>query len=203
LATCLTASGGPLADHAGTRRAEAAARRAAGEEVWATAAGHPALSRHPQLVPWLAEERGAGRLPAEPEVRSQALADALAVLAVLPDPGTGLGRLASRILGSAHALDSGPVPAAVLRATGWITGQPRAAPTSEERRRLWASLGVALDTVSSTVLVLGLTLPGATPLAAGLAGHAAAGLPFPGHPRTTRPPPGQGRRGRCATDTGL
>ena len=99
------------------------------------------------------------------------------MLAVLPDPGTGLGRLASRVLGGAHALDGGPVPAAVLRAAGWITGQPRTAPTAAERRRLWASLGVALDTVSSTVLVLGLTLPGTTPLAAGLAVHAAAGLP--------------------------
>jgi uncharacterized protein (TIGR02679 family) len=42
---------------------------------------------------------------------------------------------------------------------------------------LWASAGVALDTVSSTVLVLGLTLPGNGPVASTLAVNAAAGLP--------------------------
>jgi len=42
---------------------------------------------------------------------------------------------------------------------------------------LWAGAGVALDTVSSTVLVLGLTLPGNGPVAATLAANAAVGLP--------------------------
>src|ERR1017187_4612604 len=41
----------------------------------------------------------------------------------------------------------------------------------------WASAGVALDTVSSTVLVLGLALPGSGPIVTTLKANAAAGLP--------------------------
>lgn len=48
---------------------------------------------------------------------------------------------------------------------------------SARRRLLWASAGVALDTVSSAVLVLGLTLPGNGPVAATLAVNIAASLP--------------------------
>ena len=83
-------------------------------------ASHPALARHPPLKIWLADERRTGRLPASPSARSQVLSDALAVLSSLPDPGTGPARLASRMLGHAHALDDGPVPAAVLRALAWL-----------------------------------------------------------------------------------
>src|SRR5262245_37277866 len=123
-------------------------------------------------------EAAAGRLPAEPATRARVLGEVLEVLVMLPDAGTGLARVATRVLGRAHALDAGPVPAAVLRAAGWLAGKPVTALTSEVRRRLWASLGVALDMVSSTVLVLGLTLTGDSPLAVSLAAHAAAGLPM-------------------------
>lgn len=108
--------------------------------------------------------------------RQQVLADTLAVLAALPDPGTGLARLATRVLGHAHALDDGPVQAAVLRALAWHD-EPGVLEGAVRRRMLWASAGVALDTVSSTVLVLGLTMPGNGPAAATLAANAAAGLP--------------------------
>ena len=114
LAACLTAAGGPLRDEAGRRRADKAAQRAASDQVWAEAARHPALMLHPTLEVWLADEHRAGRVPADVPVRRQVLLDALAVLATLPDPGTGLAQLASRVLGQAHALDEGPVPATVL-----------------------------------------------------------------------------------------
>jgi uncharacterized protein (TIGR02679 family) len=42
---------------------------------------------------------------------------------------------------------------------------------------LWAGAGIAPDTVSSTVLVLGLTLPGSGAVSATPAANAAAGLP--------------------------
>jgi uncharacterized protein (TIGR02679 family) len=178
LATCLTVSGGPLADVAGDRRAAGAARRVAAETLWARAKEHPAIARHPTLVGWLDDERAAGRLPAEPATRARVLGEALDVLAVLPDEGTGLARVATGVLGYAHALNAGTVPAAVLRAAGWLAGEPATAPSSEMRRRLWASLGVATDMVSSTVLVLGVTLVGDSPLAVSLAAHAAAGVPM-------------------------
>lgn len=178
LATCLTVSGGPLADMAGDRRAAAAARRVAAETLWTRAKEHPAIARHPALAGWLDDERVAGRLPAEPATRARVLGETLDVLAVLPDAGIGLAQVATRVLGRAHALNAGPVPAAVLRAAGWLAGEPVTAPTAEARRRLWASLGVAIDTVSSTVLVLGLTLAGDSPLTVSLAAHTAAGLPM-------------------------
>ena len=177
LATCLTAADGPLRDEAARRRANKAAREAASDQLWAEAAAHPAITRHPALKAWLSDERGMGRLPASPSARSQVLTDVLAVLAALPDPGTGLARLASRILGHAHALDDGSVQAAVLRALAWLDDQVGVPEGSARRRLLWASAGVALDTVSSTVLVLGLTLPGNGPIAATLAVNTAAGLP--------------------------
>jgi uncharacterized protein (TIGR02679 family) len=177
LATCLTVVGGPLNDEAARRRADKAAREAASDQLWSEAVAHPALARHPSLRAWLADERRTGRLPANSSARRQILSDALAVLAALPDPGTGLARLASRILGHAHALDDGPVQAAVLRALAWLDDEPVASGGSARRRKLWASAGVALDTVSSTVLVLGLTLSGNGPVASTLAVNAAAGLP--------------------------
>jgi len=177
LAACLTAVGGPLRDEAGRRRADRAALLVASDQLWAEAAAHPALLRHPPLAAWLADERCAGRLPADVPVRRQVMFDALAVLGVLPDPGTGLARLASRILGNAHALDDGPVQATVLRALAWLSDQRHVAAGSAYRRALWASAGVARDTVSSTVLVLNLTLPGRGPMVTALAVNAEAGLP--------------------------
>ncbi len=177
LAACLTVAGGPLNDEAARRRAGKAAREAASDQLWAEVIAHPALARHPSLKAWLADERRTGRLPASPSARRQILSDTLAVLAALPDPGTGLARLANRILGHAHALDDGPVQAAVLRALAWLDDEPSVPAGSARRRTLWASAGVALDTVSSTVLVVGLTLPGNGPVASTLAVNAAAGLP--------------------------
>jgi uncharacterized protein (TIGR02679 family) len=177
LATCLTAAGGPLRDDAGQRRANKAAREAASDQLWAEAAAHPALERHPSLNAWLTYERRAGRLSATATVRHQVMFDALAVLAALPDPGTALARREGGGVGDAHALDHGPVQATVLRALTWLDGRPLANAGSVRRRMLWASAGVALDTVSSTVLVLNLILPGDGPAAATLAANAAAGLP--------------------------
>lgn len=175
LAAVLTAAGGPLADVAGAKRAARAARAAAGQQVWADAAAHPALARHPQLAGWLTDERATGRLPGEPAVRAQVLTDALAVLAAVPDPGTGLARLAQRTLGRAHALDGGPVLGAVLRGLAWLAGVP-VPEGAAARRELWAGFGVAADTVSSTTLVCGLRLPGDGPLPATLRVNADAGL---------------------------
>lgn len=93
-------------------------------------------------------------------------------LHALPDPGTGLARLAQRVLGRAHALDRGPVASAV----SWLSGSREAPSSAAERRAVWAAAGVATDTVSSPVLTLGLRLPGEGPLPVTLRVNAAAGL---------------------------
>lgn len=177
LAPCLVATGGQLRDEAGERRARAAARRTADGAAWSAAENHEACRRHPALLPWLAAERRTGRLPADPPVRARALRDALTVLALLPHPGTSLGRLASQALGSAHSLDSGVVPATVLRGVAHLAGMSGIPSDAAGQRGLWASAGVALDSVSSTVLVLNLRLPGDGPLPVTLAVNADHGIP--------------------------
>lgn len=178
LAACLTAAGGPLNDEAATRRADRAERQSVNDELWAEAFGHPALTRHPKLEPWLADERRYGRIQADPRVRRRVLSDALSVLGSLPHSGTSLAILAGRVLGHAHALDDGPVQATVLRALAWLDDRPDERVGAERRRTLWANAGVALDTVSSTVLTFGLILPGSGPISTTLAANAAAGLPI-------------------------
>lgn len=177
LATCLTVAGGPLDDQAGRRRAEIATRTAEARRIWAEANDHPAIARRPELQAWLTDEHRTGKLPANLAMRRRHLNDVLAVLGALPDPGIARARLANRILGDAHALDAGPVPAAILRGLARLAGLPQVPPDATGRRELWASVGVALDAVSSTVLVYGLTLPGDGPVPTTLAVNAAAGLP--------------------------
>ena len=75
-------------------------------------------------------------MPAATAVRRQVITDALAVLAVLPDPGTGLARLASRVLGDAHALDDGPVQAAVLRALSSLAERKAGTSGAARKREL-------------------------------------------------------------------
>jgi uncharacterized protein (TIGR02679 family) len=178
LAQCLAAAiGRPLKDRAGERRALASAQRAANEQTWADALAHPACERHPRLADWLAAERNAGKLPADPPTLARALRGALAVLAQLPHPGTSQARLASTTLGSAHALDKGSVPATVLRAIACLAGSGIVPTDAAGQRELWASVGIARDTVSSTVLLLNVRLPGDDPLCTTLAVNAAHGIP--------------------------
>jgi uncharacterized protein (TIGR02679 family) len=177
LATCLYESGGPLADAGGARRDAVATRRATAEQVWVDAAKRVASLEQPRLLEWLAQERGAGRLPADPQLRSKALFGSVDVLSQLPHAGIGLAQLATQVLGAAHALDSGPTVATVLRALAWLRGQPEVPAGAAGRRALWADFGVALDTVSSTVLLLGLRLVGSGPIATTLEVNRAEGIP--------------------------
>lgn len=87
---------------------------------------------------------------------------AVAVRALLPCAPRLRTELAAAVTGDAHALDDGrPLAAIVLRA---LSGGPLPG-TAAERRALWAEAGVAADTVSTTVLTLGLRPVGGGPLA--------------------------------------
>jgi len=85
---------------------------------------------------------------------------AVAVLAALAGPARLRTELAAAVLGDAHALDDGrPLANLVLRG---LSGGPL--PT--DRRAAWERAGVLADTVSTTVLTLGLRVPGVLSLAA-------------------------------------
>ncbi len=79
--------------------------------------------------------------------------EAVAVHALLPGPSRLRTELAAAVTGDAHALDDGrPLAAVVLRG---LTGGPLP-PAAADRRAVWESAGVHADSVSTSVLTLGL-----------------------------------------------
>lgn len=158
---------GPLVDRPGERMSRQDARHA----VWR--AGRDALDASglataDWVEPWLEDVRRAGALGRlSPHRATSTLVTAVACIRELParvdDPPAARVDLASRIAGSAHALDDGTTLASlVLRAVAAMTG--RAYPsTPAGRRDLWRQAGVIADEVSTTVLTTGLrTLDGDT-----------------------------------------
>jgi uncharacterized protein (TIGR02679 family) len=127
---------GPLRDRAAERAARSAplAILAAVDEVWAAAVRSSGVLSRLADAEQVAQHAVAvrGQLPGAPRLRTQ---------------------LAAAITGDAHALDDGrPLTAVVLR--GINAGVLPA--TAAERRAVWASVGVQADSVSTSVLTLGL-----------------------------------------------
>jgi len=86
--------------------------------------------------------------------------------------------LAADLCGDAHALDAGrPLGSGLLRAAARLTGWPGPPESAPARRQLWAEVGVACDSLSADVLVLGLRPRGDALLARRLRGAAEAGEP--------------------------
>ncbi|MCQ4081072.1 TIGR02679 family protein [Streptomyces sp. RB6PN25] len=161
LAAAVVALTGPVTD----RRAQDAALTAAWQCALAEL-DHPAIADRAELAPWRAKVEATGLLKrlsgGDPAAARQLAADAVRVLSALPADGLTLPVLAARTLGDAHALDDGrPLSALVLSAVRALAALPAGSATGAEgRRTAWAALGVALDDLSSRVLVLG--LPGST-----------------------------------------
>lgn len=124
----------------------------------------------PSLAGWLSWVRSTGavrRAAKDADVASDLLRRVALVLGALPSPGESLARFANRVLGDAHGLDASSSTAAlVLSALRSAEGHASSAPlTAALRRSLWGSVGIALDELSSTVLVH--ALPGAVSSASG------------------------------------
>jgi uncharacterized protein (TIGR02679 family) len=174
----LEAVGGPLAD----RRAEREAEVRREEQLWAQAAGHPAVQARPDLHPWLEELRRRGlvlRLARASRLDAAVLLrQALEVVARIPARGAPLSVLAAESTGDAHALDPGcPLAALVLRAAARLARWPKVPSGATARRRLWAEVGVLCDPLSANVLVLGLRPTGADRLSRHVRESADAGEP--------------------------
>lgn len=171
--------GGPLRNRPAEREAQQRRR----EDLWRDAAADPLLVERPGLEGWLQELRETGlllRLAGDAANAQRLLEAALAVLRALPGERrtpVRLGVLASRVLGSSHALDRpNSVATLVLKALAHQTRQPFTR-TAAERRALWATGGIVLDELSSHVLLLGLTFEGDSPVARSLRVLAEAGEP--------------------------
>ncbi|MBW6455798.1 MAG: TIGR02679 family protein, partial [Trueperaceae bacterium] len=154
----------------------------------------------PELAEWLGGLRARGqlrRIAAGADDARTLVAQLRAVVAALPAGGESIARFSARVLDRAHALDAGTplgglaAAAAEVIARGSANGGGArgggargdgvngARPGSAAwRREVWAAVGVVVDDLSSTVLVLG--LPGsaaATGTAAAVALLAAQGQP--------------------------
>jgi uncharacterized protein (TIGR02679 family) len=198
LAAAVVALTGAVTD----RRARAAALTEAWRRAWAEL-DRPTITERPALASWRDRLEATGLLKraagGDPAVAGRLAAQARRVLSLLPSDGVTLPVLAARALGDAHALDDGsPLATLVLSAVRELAPPPADAPSGAEgRRSAWAAVGVALDELSSRVLVLG--LPGSPESATGrvLATARESGEPCSLTLRQlTRRPPGLGLTGQ-------
>ncbi|MFE1317924.1 TIGR02679 family protein [Kitasatospora phosalacinea] len=158
LAAAVTALTGPVVDRRVQEAASAAAWRQALAEL-----DRPAVTGRPALAAWLAAPSTTGLLRrlsgGDPATARQLAAATARALSHLPADGLTLPVLAARTLGDAHALDHGrPLSALLLSAVRALAPDSDSDLPSgaEGRRAAWASVGVALDELSSRVLVLNL-----------------------------------------------
>jgi len=172
LRDAVEALGGAVPDLAAERAGLTARRDAA--VAAALACRHAGQEWHGA---WLAELSADGTLTRLLRAgRDSALAQATAVLDLLPATELPLPVLAERATGDTKALSAPPLPGLVLRALA--TWQGTEAPQSQAaRRELWDSFGIIVDDLASQVLVLGLPA-GGSPLGRWLTEAAALGTPF-------------------------
>jgi uncharacterized protein (TIGR02679 family) len=164
LEEALVAVGGPLLD----RRALAERDAAAWEDVLGPLSRWAAW-REDLRQTGLVRRLGAGDLHRAADL----VAQAAAVAARLPAGGVLLAELASSVTGNAHALDQGePLAAVVLRHVHRLAGTD-----GTDRRLAWSAVGVELDPLSSSVLVLNVRASGSGPVPGLLAACADAGEP--------------------------
>jgi uncharacterized protein (TIGR02679 family) len=175
LVDAVTAIGGPIVD----RRAASASEAVAWEAVFALLAGPPAAVavgdawREDLRQSGLVRRLSGGDLARAAVLVTHASAVAARLPAHSPRGGVLLAELASAVTGDAHALDSGqPLGALVMRLVTRL-GET----DGTDRRASWAAIGVELDPLSSSVLVLNVRARGAGPTPDLLAACADVGEP--------------------------
>ncbi|GIH29037.1 hypothetical protein Aph01nite_73470 [Acrocarpospora phusangensis] len=176
LVAAVTALSGPVDSVPDVRRRAETAWRKAFRPLDEAVAGRPELG---SWRAWLDATGLPRRLAPDPADAAVLLGRLALVLGRLPSPSIPLGRLAAETCGDAHALDDErPLATLVLSAIRALAGRSFTAESSAEARRAtWASAGVHLDELSSTVLTLGLAADPATPLGSVLGAQTAAGEP--------------------------
>ncbi|WP_328393645.1 TIGR02679 family protein [Nocardia sp. NBC_00416] len=149
---------GPVGNRAAERSAAAAERSA----LWEWLAGHDVIRAQPVLGAWAAAMRRAGLVGGSVERTRQELDCALRVLRAIPATGSPLPVFAESTVGDPHALDEGNrLQTMIVRALTIL--YDRELPTgAAELRQLWACAGISDDELSSTVLLAGVPVHGAT-----------------------------------------
>lgn len=175
LAAAVVALTGPVDDRAVATELERAAWQDAFAPIARAVVGRDGLSE------WAAGLRASGvvrRIARDPTTARDLLGRLAVVLEALPvEQPEPVGRFAERVLGSAHALDPGDPLHGLALGAARVIGDEDVGGGAEWRRRVWASVGLVLDELSSTVLVLNLPVADDTPTGRMLAGLREAGEP--------------------------
>lgn len=171
LATAVQALAGPVAD----ARAAADSHERRWARAYDDAAAH--IDERPALGGWLDRLRRDGLVRRladdDPAVGRELLDAAVTVIDALPAGGTSRSVLAAATLGDGHALDDGRAVATLVgRAIEALTGDAPA-----DRREAWATVGVAVEPLTSQVIVLGVPGDRASPTGRMLDALATAGEP--------------------------
>lgn len=171
----LEALDGPIQD----QRAARARSREANRSFWDSLRSREDVQARPHLGEWVERiQRGTLTRVAQNEDPAILVDTTLAIVRRLPSEGIRLQVLASDATGDPHALDLG-MPLASLVQSALASLARRPIPTSAgERRTLWEWAGVSVDTLSSDVLVLGLSPRGGGIVSEALRSHAAAMEPI-------------------------
>ena len=142
---------GPVGDDAAELRRVGAERAG----LWGWLDDHPVVTAQPALRDWVLGVRRAGLIGQSVGTTRGLLADALAVVGQLPATGEPLSVFAERVLRDTHTLDEGSRRGGlVVRALAAIYGE--SVPLdSASRRVLWERAGIAVDELSSVVLMAG------------------------------------------------
>jgi uncharacterized protein (TIGR02679 family) len=165
----LAAANGRLAGPVTIRADADLALVSAWNRAFAMLEGTVTASCRTELANWLAELRGTGvvkRLEPDPQAASVLLDRLALIIAALPVAGEPIGRFASRVAGSAHALDDGERLATLTLGAARALSGFRARQIGESRatwrREVLASVGLLCGELSSLVLCAGLPGDGAT-----------------------------------------
>lgn len=148
---------GPFIDRAADRLARSRQR----EELWGWLQGQA----HSLGIPiWAETLRIKGVPRGDVGAHHERLRMATDVLRRLPADDIPLAGLACDLFGDPHSLDHGTwLSSAVLDGVAELA-QDECPSSAEDGRRLWASVGVVADGLSSSVLCLGIRPPGRDPL---------------------------------------
>jgi len=172
LRAAVEALAGVVPDLAGDR-ARLAERREAARD--AAAAGRHADAWHAAWLDGICADGTLTRLLRAG--RDEVMAQAAAVLDLLPASDMPLPVLAERATGDTKALSGPPLSGLVLRALALWQGLPAVPGSREGRRPLWEAAGVIVDDLASQVLVLNIAASG-SPLGRWLTEAASLGMPF-------------------------
>lgn len=160
------------------RAAERAQRRSEREELWAWLTAEAERLGVPSWASWLRSLGVPGGDVARLRARIEAALAVLKRVLGAVEPDLVLAHLANDVLGDPHALDPGqPVAGLVVEALSRRSGNAAGDRRAEVVRALWASAGVATDTLSPTVLVAGLCSSGDDPVGSMLRAMVDAGEP--------------------------